>query len=55
MTTYTQTTTDWPGRYYHVDQVLDKPGPRTDPEMFVGGDTVSISLNLYRMLRVICR
>jgi NEDD8-activating enzyme E1 len=40
MTTYTQTTTDWPGRYYHVDQVLDKPGPRTDPEMFVGGDTV---------------
>jgi ubiquitin-activating enzyme E1 C len=31
---------DWPGRYHHVDQILDKPGPRTDPS-FVGGDQVS--------------
>ncbi|KAL5511152.1 UBA3 [Sanghuangporus vaninii] len=30
---------DWPGRYYHVDQVLDKPGPRTG-EGFSPGDPV---------------
>ncbi|EPQ58310.1 hypothetical protein GLOTRDRAFT_72613 [Gloeophyllum trabeum ATCC 11539] len=30
---------DWPGRYYHVDQVLDTPGPRTDPS-FLAGDGV---------------
>lgn len=32
---------DWPGRYYHVDQVLDRPGPRTDPS-FAAGDEVRI-------------
>ncbi|KAI0082813.1 hypothetical protein K474DRAFT_1611060 [Panus rudis PR-1116 ss-1] len=26
------TTSDWDGRYYHVDQILEKPGPRTDPD-----------------------
>lgn len=31
--------TDWPGRYYHIDQVLNTPGPRTDPE-FLAGDGV---------------
>ncbi|KAG5647253.1 hypothetical protein DXG03_000788 [Asterophora parasitica] len=31
--------TDWQGRYYHIDQVLDKPGPRTDPA-FLAGDGV---------------
>lgn len=31
---------DWPGRYYHVDQVLDKPGPSTD-ESFSPGEPVS--------------
>ncbi|TFK30148.1 NEDD8 activating enzyme [Coprinopsis marcescibilis] len=31
--------TDWPGRYYHIDQVLEKPGPRTDPA-FLAGDGV---------------
>ncbi|KAG5653847.1 hypothetical protein H0H81_010120 [Sphagnurus paluster] len=31
--------TDWQGRYYHIDQVLDKPGPRTDPG-FLAGDGV---------------
>ncbi|THH10786.1 hypothetical protein EW145_g1079 [Phellinidium pouzarii] len=30
---------DWPGRYYHIDQVLNKPGPRTD-ENFNAGDAV---------------
>ncbi|KZS93478.1 hypothetical protein SISNIDRAFT_474418 [Sistotremastrum niveocremeum HHB9708] len=27
-----------PGRHYHVDQILDRPGPRTDPA-FVPGET----------------
>ncbi|RDB21497.1 NEDD8-activating enzyme E1 catalytic subunit [Hypsizygus marmoreus] len=31
--------TDWQDRYYHIDQVLDKPGPRTDPA-FLAGDGV---------------
>ncbi|KAF7305023.1 E2-bind domain-containing protein [Mycena kentingensis (nom. inval.)] len=31
--------TDWEDRYYHIDQVLEKPGPRTDPE-FNAGDGV---------------
>lgn len=39
MSMATQQTQDWPGRYYHIDQILDKPGPRTDPDAFVGGDT----------------
>ncbi|KAF8163493.1 hypothetical protein B0H34DRAFT_695642 [Crassisporium funariophilum] len=30
---------DWPGRYYHIDQVLNTPGPRTDPA-FLAGDGV---------------
>jgi hypothetical protein len=32
---------DWPGRYFHVDQILDRPGPRTDPS-FLAGDGVSV-------------
>lgn len=32
---------DWDDRYYHVDQVLDRPGPRTDPDSFMAGDGVS--------------
>ncbi|KAG6867002.1 hypothetical protein C0991_003918 [Blastosporella zonata] len=31
--------TDWQGRYFHIDQVLDRPGPRTDPA-FLAGDGV---------------
>lgn len=27
---------DWQGRYYHVDQVLDKPGPSTDSSFSAG-------------------
>jgi hypothetical protein len=32
---------DWDDRYYHIDQVLDRPGPRTDPDSFMAGDGVS--------------
>ncbi|EJD02462.1 uncharacterized protein FOMMEDRAFT_168918 [Fomitiporia mediterranea MF3/22] len=27
---------DWPNRYFHVDQVLDRPGPRTEPGFMAG-------------------
>lgn len=30
---------DWQDRYYHIDQILDKPGPRTE-EGFAAGDEV---------------
>ena len=30
---------DWHDRYYHVDQILDKPGPRTEPG-FAAGEQV---------------
>ncbi|EEB92178.1 hypothetical protein MPER_09351, partial [Moniliophthora perniciosa FA553] len=33
------TSQDWEGRYYHIDQILDVPGPRTD-EGFMAGDGV---------------
>jgi hypothetical protein len=32
-------TSNFPGRYYHIDQILDKPGPRTDPS-FAAGEEV---------------
>ncbi|KAF8275116.1 hypothetical protein EI94DRAFT_1768414 [Lactarius quietus] len=31
---------DWADRYYHVDQVLDRPGPRTDLDSFTAGNGV---------------
>ena len=34
----TAQTADWESRYYHVDQILDKPGPRTDPSFSAGED-----------------
>ncbi|KAJ6597009.1 hypothetical protein DFH09DRAFT_1357093 [Mycena vulgaris] len=34
-----ETTTDWQDRYYDIDQVLNTPGPRTDPA-FLAGDGV---------------
>ena len=37
---------DWDDRYYHVDQVLDRPGPRTDPDSFMAGDGVSDFLSI---------
>jgi ubiquitin-activating enzyme E1 C len=39
MATESTLSADWPGRYYHIDQVLDTPGPRTDPA-FLAGDGV---------------
>jgi hypothetical protein len=33
---------DWPGRYHHIDQILETPGPRTDPS-FAAGDEVRAS------------
>ena len=32
----TAQTADWESRYYHVDQILDRPGPRTDPSFLAG-------------------
>lgn len=40
------TSADWEGRYYHVDQILEKPGPRTDPS-FLAGDEVRACFVLY--------
>ncbi|CDZ96210.1 nedd8 activating enzyme [Phaffia rhodozyma] len=31
---------DWPGRYEHVDMLLDRPGPSTDIDSFVPGDAI---------------
>ncbi len=36
---------DWQGRYNHVDQILERPGPRTD-ESFGAGDAVSALFGL---------
>ncbi|XP_006457956.1 hypothetical protein AGABI2DRAFT_190343 [Agaricus bisporus var. bisporus H97] len=33
---------DWPGRYFHIDQVLDKPGPRTSKEFIPGQEVKSV-------------
>lgn len=35
----TSSSPDWADRYYHIDQVLERPGPRTDPS-FLAGDEV---------------
>jgi hypothetical protein len=37
---------DWDDRYYHVDQVLDRPGPRTDLDSFMAGDGVRDLLSI---------
>lgn len=53
MATETQSTTvDWPGRYYHIDQVLNTPGPRTD-EGFLAGDGVSVETRYGFIARVL--
>jgi len=41
---------DWPGRYFHVDQVLDRPGPRTDPGFSAGHGTKSFLRNEVKVL-----
>lgn len=33
---------DWEGRYYHVDQILDRPGPRTDPSFLAGAEVRAV-------------
>jgi hypothetical protein len=44
---------DWEDRYYHVDQVLDRPGPRTDPDSFMAGDGVSnVAIKILTVLHV---
>lgn len=32
--------TDWPDRYQHLDKVLTRPGPFTDPDSFSPGEEV---------------
>jgi NEDD8-activating enzyme E1 len=41
---------DWPGRYFHVDQVLDRPGPRTDPSFLAGDGVSDFLLKMYKIL-----
>lgn len=38
---------DWQDRYLHLDQILDQPGPRTDPS-FLAGDEVWPSKRVWR-------
>ncbi|KZV90912.1 hypothetical protein EXIGLDRAFT_837485 [Exidia glandulosa HHB12029] len=37
---------DWPGRYHHVDQVLEQPGPRTDEAWMPGAPAKSFRENI---------
>ncbi|ESK94581.1 nedd8 activating enzyme [Moniliophthora roreri MCA 2997] len=46
------TSQDWEGRYYHIDQILDVPGPRTD-EAFMAGDGVKNFLRYQAKILVI--
>lgn len=50
-------TVDWPGRYFHIDQILDKPGPRTDPGFAAGAEACFDFSNLLHKkgLAFICR
>ncbi|KAG8998115.1 hypothetical protein FRB94_007204 [Tulasnella sp. JGI-2019a] len=43
------TSRDWDERYYYVDQILDNPGPRTDPS-FQPGDVPKASLKESKIL-----
>ncbi|KAG6814501.1 hypothetical protein H0H92_000026 [Tricholoma furcatifolium] len=44
------TTTDWQGRYFHIDQVLNNPGPRTDPSFLAGDGVKDFLRNQARIL-----
>lgn len=44
---------DWNDRYFHVDQILDRPGPRTDPS-FAAGDEVPSELAFATKAHVLC-
>lgn len=39
---------DWPGRYYHIDQVLNTPGPRTDPSFLAGDGVTAFLIDIHR-------
>jgi len=51
-TAETATSTDWPGRYYHIDQVLNTGGPRTDPAFAAGDEVRAYSLTKIYLLTV---
>ncbi|KAL9715331.1 NEDD8 activating enzyme [Leucoagaricus gongylophorus] len=42
--------TDWPGRYFHIDQILDNPGPRTDPGFAAGAEVKAFLRNQAKIL-----
>jgi hypothetical protein len=44
------TLTDWDDRFYHIDQVLDRPGPRTDLDSFMAGDGVRDPISSFLLL-----
>jgi hypothetical protein len=48
------TLTDWDDRYYHVDQVLDRPGPRTDLDSFMAGDGIGHPISSFLPLSYSC-
>ncbi|KAI6045688.1 hypothetical protein EDC04DRAFT_2634442 [Pisolithus marmoratus] len=41
---------DWQDRYFHVDQILDSPGPRTDPSFSAGDEVKDFLRNKCRIL-----
>ncbi|KAF8334441.1 hypothetical protein F5887DRAFT_991203 [Amanita rubescens] len=43
-------TQDWPGRYHHIDQILDAPGPRTDPQFSAGNEVKDFLRNNAKIL-----
>ncbi|KAM6500362.1 hypothetical protein JOM56_003376 [Amanita muscaria] len=41
---------DWAGRYYHIDQILDASGPRTDPAFSAGDEVKDFLRNKAKIL-----
>ncbi|KAK0483754.1 hypothetical protein IW261DRAFT_1464935 [Armillaria novae-zelandiae] len=41
---------DWEGRYDHIDQILDTPGPRTDPAFMAGSGVKDFLRNQAKIL-----
>ncbi|PFH54184.1 hypothetical protein AMATHDRAFT_72704 [Amanita thiersii Skay4041] len=41
---------DWAGRYYHIDQILNAPGPRTDPAFLAGDEVKDFLRNQVKIL-----
>jgi len=40
------TCSDWQNRYYHIDQILDRPGPRTEVSFAAGQEVCIVSTSL---------